>query len=70
VQFTVTEGNGHVQLSSVDITLAASQPAFVPYVATESQQTGLYDLQGRHIQDTGYLRPGIYIRNGRKVIIR
>lgn len=72
VQFTVTEGNGNVQLASVDITLSA-MPTAVEYVATESQHTvraATYDLQGRRIMEGSPLRPGIYIRGGRKIIIR
>ena len=72
VQFTVTDGNGNVQLASVDITLSA-MPTAVEYVATESQHTvraATYDLQGRRIMEGSPLRPGIYIRGGRKIIIR
>jgi len=72
VQFTVTEGNGHIQLASADVTLvpASNVVPSVPYVATQSQPTGLYDLQGRRIAEGTALRPGIYIRDGRKFIIR
>ena len=30
--------------------------------------SGLFDLQGRKVNDTN--RPGIYIRNGQKIIIK
>ena len=44
-------------------------PTGVSYVATPSQQSGqTYDLQGRLV--TGTPRPGIYIKNGKKVIIK
>ena len=44
-------------------------PTGVSYVATPSQHSGqIYDLAGRLV--TGTPRPGIYIKNGKKVIIK
>lgn len=33
-------------------------------------QTGIYDLQGRRIENVGHLTKGIYIINGRKVVVK
>lgn len=46
-----------------------SAPTGVSYVATPSQHSGqTYDLQGRLV--TGTPCPGIYIKNGKKIIIK
>ena len=45
-------------------------PASVQSVAMSSQQTKQhYDLQGRRIETSG-LKPGLYIKNGKKIIVR
>jgi hypothetical protein len=50
-------------------TLAYGTPTGVKCVAYSQQQPSLlYDLQGRPV--TGTLRPGIYIKNGKKIIIK
>ncbi len=69
VQFTVTEGNGNIQLASVDVTITPDASGF-SYVAMPSQPTATYDLQGRRIAAGTTLRRGLYIRDGRKFIIR
>ena len=49
--------------------LAYGTPTGVKCVAYSQQQPSLlYDLQGRPV--TGILRPGIYIKNGKKIIIK
>lgn len=81
VMFTVSEGNGNIQLASVDITLAHETTTIpsVQYAETMSQQDGIiYDLQGRRINyqidnrksENRKLPRGLYIRNGRKFIVR
>ena len=38
--------------------------------ADDEAQTELYDIQGRKLDNTPRLPKGIYIRNGRKVVIK
>ena len=65
VTFHVDDGSGHAKIKSVKVSLAGSGIA-VPTVANESQHT-VYDLQGRKMRAT---RKGIYIRDGKKFVIR
>ena len=65
VTFHVDDGSGHAKIKSVKVRLAGSDIA-VPTVANESQHT-VYDLQGRKMRAT---RKGIYIRDGKKFVIR
>ena len=66
VTFNVDDGSGHAKIKSVKVSLSGATEG-VRYVATQSQQTGLYDLQGRRTTAT---RKGIYIRDGKKVVVR
>jgi hypothetical protein len=76
VTFHLDDGNGVFYLKSVDI--RRSEPdAIRTVVAMTSQHTGqTYDLQGRRVEasmfnvQSSMLRKGIYIRNGRKYIVR
>ena len=65
VTFHVDDGSGHAKIKSVKVSLAGSGIA-VPTVANESQHT-VYDMQGRKMRAT---RKGIYIRDGKKFVIR
>ena len=65
VTFHVDDGSGHAKIKSVKVSLAGSGIA-VPTVANESQHA-VYDLQGRKMRAT---RKGIYIRDGKKFVIR
>ena len=65
VTFHVDDGSGHAKIKSVKVSLTGSGIA-VPTVANESQHT-VYDLQGRKMRAT---RKGIYIRDGKKFVIR
>lgn len=65
VTFHVDDGSGHAKIKSVKVRLAGSGVE-VPTVANESQHA-VYDLQGRKMRAT---RKGIYIRDGKKFVIR
>ena len=68
VQFRVDDGNGNIQVASVTIGLAVDTGIdFVtpPSVASDH----IYNMQGVCV-DGQDLRPGIYIKNGKKIIIR
>lgn len=69
VTFHLDDGNGVFYLKSVDI--RRSEPdAIRVVVATQSQHTGqTYDLLGRRMDEQRLTR-GIYIRNGRKYIVK
>lgn len=55
--------------TTIRFALAYGTPTGVKCVAYLQQQPSLlYDLQGRPV--TGTLRPGIYIKNGKKIIIK
>lgn len=72
VTFTVDEGNGNLQLSSVYVTLATATD--IDGMDWEPQSPSapsvIYDLQGRAYSDRQSLRPGIYIYQGKKLFIR
>ena len=57
---TVTDGTISTDLETLP---AASLPQ-----AAESRRTGIYDLSGRRIAEPA--EPGIYIMNGKKVIVK
>ena len=40
------------------------------YGADSDAREGTYDLRGRKVADNGNLRPGVYIRDGRKIVIK
>lgn len=69
IRLTFTPQN-RLFLDEVRVTKAAS-PSGIQSVSTTTQQPyqGTYDLQGRHI-DENLLKKGIYIKNGRKFIVR
>ena len=71
VTFHLDDGNGVFYLKDVTIQRTEVNGIIdVAFVATESQQTGqVYDLAGRSM-DGRRLTQGIYIRNGRKLIVR
>ena len=68
VTFTVNEGNGNLQVSAANVVVdSATGIDFVtpPSVASDH----IYNMQGVCV-DGQDLRPGIYIKNGKKIIIR
>jgi endonuclease I len=69
VTFHLDEGNGVFYLKSVDIRRSETV-GIEAVVATESQHTGrAYDLQGRRVE-ASMLKRGVYIRDGRKYVVR
>ena len=68
VQFRVDDGNGNIQVASVTIGLAVDTGIdFVTPPTVTSDH--IYNMQGVCV-DGQDLRPGIYIKNGKKIIIR
>lgn len=81
VVFNVSEGTGNVQVAGVTV---AIEDEVVGIATIEKRQTdtGIYDLQGRLLHRSMHsgwqdgnslppgLKPGIYIRNGRKFVVR
>ena len=71
VEFTVDNGNGNIQIASVDIALAQTTG-----IETAKEDNGqdpidnlIYNLWGIRV-DNHSLRPGIYVRNGKKFIVK
>ena len=85
VQFTSTYTSGypaalyrskHIQIAGVRITMAESSGIVATLTNGETVNSAIYDLQGRRMNNSSLftlhssLTPGIYIRNGKKIIIR
>lgn len=56
----------HIKILSVKVTLANSNPTGIQDINL-STENKIFDLQGRHVQ---YPKKGLYIINGRKVILK
>ena len=72
VKFSLDDGNGVLYLASATLRMAEATGIDVFDCFTISpfdNSTLLYDLKGRRLSN-GQIRPGIYIRNGKKVIIK
>lgn len=69
VQFMVTEGNGHIQISKAKITVSAADGIDMVYTTAPVYDDQTYTLAGVRVDD-GQLRPGIYIRNGKKFVVK
>lgn len=81
VQFTSTytsswpesNANKHIQISKVNITVAEPiEPDGIKMMVNQTKQSdndAVYSLTGVRVTDA-VLRPGIYIKNGKKLIIR
>lgn len=68
VVFNVDEGSGNMQLSGVKVKLASTTNVQNVRSAT-SVSAPLYNLSGQRVKGL-QMRPGIYIRNGKKIVIR
>lgn len=69
VQFTVTEGNGHIQVSAAKVEIRITDGIDLVYTAVPVYDDYTYTLTGVRVSED-QLRPGIYIRNGRKFVVR
>lgn len=67
VTFNVNSGSGHLQLSKVKVATGASASIDATLLNNESEAAVLYDMQGRRVTQP---TRGIYILNGKKVIVR
>ncbi len=66
------QGTGHSAASAgLNIRIGQSEPTAILTLGTEADRpaaTGSYDLQGRRVSST--VQPGLYIVNGKKVIVK
>lgn len=53
-----------------DVTYTANIENGIDQLTNDKSQLTIYDLTGRRITDTENLKGGIYIINGRKVVIK
>ena len=68
VVFSVDDGSGHMQLSGVKVKLASTTD--VRSIRTDTSASApVYSLSGQRVKGL-QMRPGIYIRNGKKIVIR
>ena len=72
VVFTVTDGNGNIQVASANVTVSEDtegieQQHVIPAEAIDA--LAVYTLTGIRV-DASSLRPGIYVRGGRKFIVK
>ena len=72
VDFSVNGGSGNLQISSLKIkkNVPSSEPTGIDFVQTDTRISGqrvIYDLSGRRVVNP---TKGIYIVDGRKVVIR
>ena len=68
VVFSVDDGSGNMQLSGVKVKLASATD-IQNIRATTSVSAPLYNLSGQRVKGL-QMRPGIYILNGKKIVIR
>ena len=68
VTFSVNSGSGHLQLSQVKAKVSTATGIDAAPTNGERVNSMVYDLQGRRIN--GQLKPGLYILNGKKVLVR
>ncbi len=70
VTFSVNDGSGNMQLSNAKVTLASSDVSGIGYTPTISESRGAwYSLDGRMLNGKPTQR-GVYIVNGKKVVIK
>lgn len=68
VTFTTTDGNGHIQITKAAVTVA--NPSGIEQLMAERfYDDNIYTLQGVRV-DADQLRPGIYIKHGRKFVVK
>ena len=60
------EGN-HIKISGVNVTLAIEQPNGIRVIANDRLSTTVFNLQGQRMK---HPRKGLYIINGKKVILK
>lgn len=65
VVFSVDEGSGHLKMKKAVYTLSGTDALRLP--SEESKPGIFFDLQGRKVKNP---RPGLYVSNGRKYIVR
>ena len=68
VQFTVTDGNGNVQISSVNVELSVETGIDFADVDTAPADDRIYNIWGVLVDST-HLEPGIYIKGGKKFVV-
>ena len=56
-------------IKSISVIAPEPEPTAISGFLTDEKATDIYDLRGRKVNPS-HLRPGIYIKNGRKVVIR
>lgn len=68
IEFSVNDGSGNLQVTSIKVTIPASGPASIDNVQTTtlSGQRVIYNLRGQRVTNP---TRGIYIVDGRKVVI-
>ena len=68
IEFSVNDGNGNLQVTSIKVTIPASGPSSIDNVQTTtlSGQRVIYNLRGQRVTNP---TRGIYIVDGRKVVI-
>ena len=68
IEFSVNDGNGNLQVTSIKVTIPASGPSSIDNVQTTtlSGQRVIYNLRGQRVTNP---TRGIYILDGRKVVI-
>ena len=70
VTFSTNSGSGHIQLSAIKV--KTDNPSDVSMVSTTSSHTAfpvVYTLSGVRV-DGQHLRPGVYIYNGKKILVK
>ena len=70
VQFEVSSGSGHIRVASLKINVnVPGDPSGIDFVQTNTLagQRVIYDLSGRRVTNP---TKGIYIVDGRKVVVR
>ena len=68
VEFSVSDGSGNLQVSSIKVTIPASDPSAIETVQTNtlSGRRVIYNLSGQRVANPTH---GIYIVDGKKVLI-
>ena len=63
-------GENYETMPAHDVTYTANIESGIDQLMIENSQSSIYDLTGRKVTDTENLKGGIYIINGRKVVIK
>ena len=68
IEFSVNDGSGNLQVSSIKVTIPASDPSAIETVQTTSLsgKRVIYNLSGQRVANPTH---GIYIVDGKKVLI-